>query len=270
MRRRGFTLIELLVCIAIIAVLVGLLATALKQSRAAARGAFCLSNQHQLIIGWTAYANDYQDRAMPLSYWLPQEVGFNGSIYWWGSISSAALEVDHDRGFISPYLGAELSRKSVFECPSQPWGTYSTQGVADAPTSTYGYNGYYLSPAHTPGWGTTIRKRPWRRLYEIVLPSELFVFGDSMLGTSTPRNTALLDPPLLWSGGYWDINYYPTTSFRHSKSRNGLGEAILARADGSVKGEGAQLEWLTQPDQGVGSVGTTNDPHYVPDAADWR
>lgn len=261
---------ELLVCIAIIAVLVGLLVPVLRQSRAAARGAVCLSNQHQLIVGWTAYANDYKDRAMPLAYWSLADVGSGGSVYWWGSIAASGLEVNHDRGFISPYLGAELARKSVFECPAQPWGTYSTQGVVGAPTSTYGYNGYYLTPSRTPGWASNISRRPWRRLYELTLPSELFVFADSLLGTTMPRNTALLDPPELWNGSGWDANSYPTTSFRHSRGRGGLGETIAARADGSVKRQMAETQWLTQPEQGVGSVGRTNAPHYVPDAADWR
>lgn len=270
MTRRGFTIIELLVTIAIIAVLVGLLVPVLRQSRAATRGVVCLANQHQLIVGWAAYANDYTDHAMPLAYSSFADTHSLDRIFWWGSINAAATEVNYDRGFISPYLGAVLARKSVFECPSQPWGTYNTQGVIGAPTSTFGYNGYYLSPRYTPGWGSTIRKRPWRRLYEILLPNELFVFADSLLAGDPPLNTALLDPPLLWNGSGWDINEYPTTAFRHSRSKAGLGETNTARADGSVKSERAREEWLTQPELGIGSVGTTNAPHYVPDAASWR
>lgn len=270
MKRRGFTLIELLISIAIIGVLVGLLVPALRQSRAAARQTVCLANQHQLIIGWTAYANDYTDHAMPLAYTSVLDTHSTDRIYWWGSIDISAIEVNHDRGFIAPYLGAQLARKSVFECPSQTWGTYSTQGVQGVPTSTYGYNGYYLTPRYTPGWSSSIRKRPWRRLYEILLPNELFVFADTLLPGNPPSNTALLDPPLLWNASGWNLNQSPTTAFRHARSKAGLGEAATARADGSIKSVRAKVEWLTQPDQSIGSVGTTNAPHYVPDAADWR
>lgn len=267
---RAFTLIELLVCIAVIALLVSLILPALGAAREAARTSRCLANQHQLIIAWTGYANDFSDRAMPLAYTAPGDVGSGEAVYWWGTYGAATNQVVYESGFIAPYMGARLSRRSVFECPNQPWGSYYPQSAVQQPTSTYGYNGYYLSPSRTPGWSATIGHRPWRRLHEILRPTELFVFADTLVPMDPPRNSALLDPPLLWDRFGWVENYSPTTAFRHGRSRNGEGVCVTARADGSVRSQSSSPEWLLYPELGVGSVGLANDPHYVPDAPEWR
>lgn len=59
--RRGFTLIELLVVIAIIAILAAILFPVFAQARGKARQVACLSNQKQIALAWTMYAQDYDE-----------------------------------------------------------------------------------------------------------------------------------------------------------------------------------------------------------------
>jgi len=263
MRRQGFSLVELLVCIGVIAVLVSVLLPGLAAARAQARRVKCSSNLRQLGCAFHMYCGDYQGRAMPLAYTDSDVIGTGPPVYWWGTNADAG--VDHTRGFVWPYLNTDLRCDSVYECPDQPWGTYVPQGAAREVTSTYGYNGYYLCPRHTPGWSFIIAGRPWQNLDALRQPQSVFVFGDTAidLGLPLPLNDALLDPPFLFNGRRWVRNGSPTTCFRHG------GRAAVVLADGHVTVFRPRPGMLTTPAFNIGSVGEHNDPHYVPDWRDW-
>jgi prepilin-type N-terminal cleavage/methylation domain-containing protein len=260
--RGAFTLIELLVVVAIIALAVSILLPTLGAARESGRTTRCLSNLRQLGLGWVLYADDHDGRAMPLAD--------DGSlVFWWGAITpdGPGPIVRHERGFLSAYLDSGLHAASVYECPAQPWGSYRAQpnGLSPAqPTSTYGYNGYYLSPAATPGWSAQICGQRWKSLSDVERPSDLFVFADTLLDGDPPRNSALLDPPELFAVGAWSMNEFPTTCFRHG------GCACAVHADGSAAAYRAEPGWIIGERSRTGSVGMMNDPHYIPDWSRWR
>lgn len=263
--RRAFTLVELLVVIAILAMLVAALVPSLHGARLRALQVKCISNQRQLGQALQMYAHEFRGRALPLAYTHSSVIGDGPSIFWWGT--DEAGEVNHTRGFIWHYLNSDLRNSGVFECPAQPWGTYAAQGQARAVTSTYGYNGYFLSPPHATAWSATIGHRPWQRIDQIRRPDKVLAFADTLIVLAgQPRNTALLDPPMLFQGAHsWTRNLSPTTSFRHV----GRTAAVFVDGHASVIGVERGRSSAAGGDAPIGSIGPDNDPHYVPDWRDW-
>ena len=162
---RGFTIVELLVVISILSLLMSILIPVLARARGLAKTAVCTGNLKQLGMAFILYADDYDDYTMPT---LGQS-----RTYWWGQI--LADGIDHTKGFVWPYLQSTLARNSVYECPSQRYGSYQLQGKPpgepDHPrwiTSTYGYNGYYLCPPAS-GWQNIKDLVIQQFLYKIIL-----------------------------------------------------------------------------------------------------
>lgn len=270
----GFSLTELLVAIAIIATLIALLLPALGAARASGRSARCLANLRQLGLGWTLYADDWAGRVLPLAYTESHQLQRSSQpVYFFARQDPAGRRWIHAEGLLRPYLDGSGGDGSVFECPAQPWGSYRGQAFADAFGTTYGYNGYYLTPPTTPGWGHSIwgpiRDRPWLRLAQVERPGEVVVFADAMILLGGLRSTSLLDPPRVFDRGAWATNRSPTTSFRHGPG-NGTGRALLVRADGSAAGAARADSRTSSSDYPIGFLSRTNDPFYVPNWRSWQ
>jgi prepilin-type N-terminal cleavage/methylation domain-containing protein/prepilin-type processing-associated H-X9-DG protein len=98
MTRRGFTLIELLVVIAIIAILAAILFPVFARAREKARQASCQSNLKQVGIAMRMYAQDYDERNVPVAA-SAASIGGNG--IWWMVL-------------MQPYI----KNIQLFDCPS--------------------------------------------------------------------------------------------------------------------------------------------------------
>jgi prepilin-type processing-associated H-X9-DG protein len=262
-RELAFSLTELLVSISLIGLLMSILVPGLGRARKQARSVTCMSRMRQLGLTFQAYAHDYDDYALPTRT--------DAQTFWWGRLTSDG--VDRTKGTMWRYLDAELREQGLFECPAQAYGTYSLQGKPfnepDNPkwiTSTYGYNGYFLSPSHS-GW-PGISNRPWQKVSSIRQPAQVFAFADTLLSWDltgkrlSVSNTAMLDPPCLFSGKTWQKNPSPTTCFRH------LDRAVIAFVDGHCAAVASETPYVHKLAK-VGSVGVSNAPHYVPDYLDW-
>jgi len=265
-RAKGFTLVELLVVISIISLLMTILLPSLSRARSQARASVCMSNLRQIGFVVYLYANDYDG-------YLPPAYEPDNSTHWWGQKLSDGI--DHTKGFVWPYLRSELKKKSVYECPAQRYGSYRLQtkppSEPDDPkwiTSTYGYNGYYLSPEKS-AWWPSIHHRPWQKITTVIKPAEVFAFADTLLDRDSTgkqpnvENNALLDPPYLYKSGKWEKNTHPTTCFRHNERVN------VVFVDGHCKPMDLQGAEYTSPKAKIGSVGKINAPHYVPDYEQW-
>lgn len=265
-KSRAFTLIELLVVIAIIALLIGILLPALSHARDSGRSVMCASNQRQLVTAFALYTDDHRGYAMPHL----QASGITRT-YWFGQENIANQSLDHTLGTLTPYLSAAPGDRSVFECPDQPEDSYTTQGSTHTFTSTYGYNAYGLSPS-TSGYFELYNQRT-TKLAQIDRPSAQLVFADAMivLFSGQPSNSALLDPPQLYSPGLgWRENFSPTTSFRHHRPDAGFGKTFNARADGSVRADDHDPNARRIEAHGIGSISSVNNPHYVQHMERWR
>lgn len=260
---KGFTLTELLVVISIIGLLLSILSPCLRKVRMIAQSANCMSNIKQLGYAFLLYGEDYNGYTMPSAMQQTK-------LYWWGKI--LLDKIDHKAGFVWPYLKSELAPKSVYECPSQSFGSYTMQGAPTGSndpkwiTSTYGYNGYFLCPSES-GWSELSNfTNLWQKIIKINTPAKVLVFADTLINLKSGiENNYSLDPPLIYkiSNGTWIKNSSPTTCFRHNDKTN----AIFV--DGHCEQMTTKGAAYTSPAAKIGSIGTSNAPYYVPNYLQW-
>jgi prepilin-type N-terminal cleavage/methylation domain-containing protein/prepilin-type processing-associated H-X9-DG protein len=128
----GFTLIDLLVVIAVIAILAGLLLSALAQAKSRAQGIYCLANLRQITIAWVMYAGDnggnfpvneenQTDADGPAAGWLKGNLDYSGS----PDDTNVAFLIDPQYAL----LGSYLQSAGVFKCPSDNSMSYGASGV---------------------------------------------------------------------------------------------------------------------------------------------
>jgi prepilin-type N-terminal cleavage/methylation domain-containing protein/prepilin-type processing-associated H-X9-DG protein len=152
----GFTLIELLVVIAIIAILAAMLLPALSKAKDRAKAINCVNNSRQIILAWTMYAGDNNDR-FALNLRATQGAIVNGTLTgsWANGNQALAIEAVNSAFLITdpitapPLLGAYSKNPAIYHCPADN-RTFTIAGKTLPGARSFSMNCYVGPPAGDP------------------------------------------------------------------------------------------------------------------------
>ena len=252
-RTTGFTLVELLVVIAVIAILAGLLLSALSGAKYHGKNAVCKNNLRQLAFAINGYASN--EEYFPA--YSTNLGNFNSA--WWKTLGLPITYVDlnwlDDPPQSLPRLGG------VFRCPLNP-GTMvtmhfetgaarpagTTEEVLYPSMTSYGYNawgsGFVWEGFGLGGYSTNlgpmmvVSARTPEAL--VASPSDLYAVGDHFLRSKNPAMDGVqsqmgIIAPSWRSGAATDASKTPPKSQPAFKKHRGL--ANRGCVDGHVEVE---------------------------------
>jgi prepilin-type N-terminal cleavage/methylation domain-containing protein/prepilin-type processing-associated H-X9-DG protein len=218
MQKRAFTLIELLVVIAIIAILAALLLPVLGHSKATAQGAQCTSNHRQLVLAWSMYCHDSDDKIPVLENWVAGDMTdpFDAT--------NVSLLVDPKQSALARYVAVP----GIYKCPGDRSDYVRSVSMNNRMNPTL--PGYWLH-------GGGDRYEIFTKSQQIRTPSDIYVTVDERSDTINDgslcvdmSNTGSADG-IGTSDPYWMCDY-------PASYHNGSGR--FSFADGHVEGH----RWL--------------------------
>ena len=253
---RAFSLVELLVCIAILAMLMGILLPSLRSAREQARAAVCASNVRQIALANELYAEDNE-----YSY-CPGAARFKlGNLdRWHGTRVNPSQPFVGSGGPLVPYLGLE---GKIRVCPTwRPELPEDDPGAFERNCGGYGYNLAFV--------GRRLARLSSRfhrvdtdllgvQTSHVSRPAATLMFADSAFAADKLIEYSFAEPRFFPTT---DTRADPSVHFRHN------GGANVAWCDGHVDRHVLALTWssglyLARPaDFDVGWFGQDDDNGY--------
>ncbi len=186
LRREAFTLIELLVAIAIIAILAGLLSTAIAKARGKAQAITCLGNARQLALAWVLYATENADRlaynlGSPTNRGIAPKHDYN----WVNNIMSWELDPDNtNTTFVAKgsFAGCANRAVAIYRCPAdRVLSDVQKQAGWTARVRSYSMNAMVGDAGENSRYGTNFfnpQYKQFKKSTDFEDPTSIFVFLD--------------------------------------------------------------------------------------------
>ena len=175
MKKSGFTLIELLIVIGIIALLLAIMIPVTQTAKNCAKRVVCLSNQRQLTLAWTLYANDNNNYlCSPCPKWYGEDQEYSW-IFW---DSSWPWPKDWTR----IQWEESIKKGALWDYNEKGTGVYSCPTSLENEFITYAGFG-------SMGWKESLNRpiegETYQKISEIPMPGKRAVFIDE--GRLTPQ-----------------------------------------------------------------------------------